>query len=91
MDPTHVPAGLGGHAPAGARAAPAGPGAARALLQVAPCERARHRRRLPARARAAALLPILQVPRRSTRTLLTVNSTVTILLPRLGRSAVTRP
>lgn len=89
VDPAHVAARLGRHAAAGARAAAARPGAARALLQVAPRERARHRRRLPPRAiAAAALLPILQVPRRSTRTLLAVNSTVTIIHPSLLRSAV---
>lgn len=82
VDPAHVAARLRGHAAACARAAAAGPGVARALVQVAPSERARHRRRLPACSRAAAaLLPILQVPRRSTRTLLAVNNTVTILQP----------
>lgn len=88
VGPAHVEAGLGDNPPAGARPAPAGPGAARTLLQVTPSERARHRRRLPPCALAAApLLPILQVPRRSTRTLLAVNSTVTIIHPSLERSA----
>lgn len=88
----HVAAGLGHDAAAGARAAPARPGAARALVQVAPRQRARHRRRLPTPASAAAaMLPILQVPRRSTRTLLAVNSTVTIIHPSLERSAEPDP
>lgn len=78
----HVAARPAGDDAAGACAAAAGPGTARALLQVTPRERSRHRRRLPPRARTAApLLPLLQVPRRSTRTLLAVNRTVTILHP----------
>lgn len=89
LDPAHVSTGLGDDATASARASAAGPRATRALFQVASSERARYRRRLPPCAiAAAALLPILQVPRRSTRTLLAVNSTVTIIHPSLERSAV---
>lgn len=89
VDFAHVATGLGDNPTAVTRPSTPRSGAAWALLQVVASQRARYRRRLSPRARAAAiLLPLLQVPRRSTRTLLTVNRTVTILSPRLKRSAV---
>lgn len=92
LDSSNVATGFSDYSAASSCASSPRLGIARAIFKVAISQCARHRWWLPAYPRATTtLLPILQVPRRSTRTLLSVNSTVTILNPASNVPQFTRP